>query len=51
MLEEMHITYQKFSTLSNTADLQQTIFDRYVRASKTSVEIQLCLCIFPCIEY
>uniref|UniRef100_A0A8C3BDC2 E3 ubiquitin-protein ligase listerin n=1 Tax=Cairina moschata TaxID=8855 RepID=A0A8C3BDC2_CAIMO len=28
MLEEMHITYQKFSTLSNTADLQQTIFDR-----------------------
>ncbi|KAM8821516.1 E3 ubiquitin-protein ligase listerin [Eudromia elegans] len=28
MLEEMHITYEKFSTLSNTANLQQTIFDR-----------------------
>ncbi|XP_050187268.1 E3 ubiquitin-protein ligase listerin [Myiozetetes cayanensis] len=28
MLEEMHITYKKFSTLSNTASLQQTVFDR-----------------------
>uniref|UniRef100_A0A8C3KGL3 E3 ubiquitin-protein ligase listerin n=14 Tax=Neoaves TaxID=3078114 RepID=A0A8C3KGL3_9CHAR len=28
MLEEMHITYEKFSTLSNTTSLQQTIFDR-----------------------
>ncbi|NXP79091.1 LTN1 ligase, partial [Ramphastos sulfuratus] len=28
MLEEMHITYEKFSTLSNTASLQQTVFDR-----------------------
>ncbi|XP_068000577.1 E3 ubiquitin-protein ligase listerin [Melanerpes formicivorus] len=28
MLEEMHITYEKFSALSNTASLQQTIFDR-----------------------
>ncbi|XP_071418883.1 E3 ubiquitin-protein ligase listerin isoform X2 [Pithys albifrons albifrons] len=28
MLEEMHITYKKFSTLSNTASLQQTICDR-----------------------
>ncbi|XP_041266994.1 E3 ubiquitin-protein ligase listerin isoform X2 [Onychostruthus taczanowskii] len=28
MLEEMHITYEEFSTLSSTASLQQTIFDR-----------------------
>ncbi|XP_010725684.2 E3 ubiquitin-protein ligase listerin-like [Meleagris gallopavo] len=28
MLEEMHITYEKFSALSNTTNLQQTIFDR-----------------------
>ncbi|KAK2527212.1 Ltn1 [Columba guinea] len=28
MLEEMHITYEKFSTLSNTTSLQQTILDR-----------------------
>ncbi|XP_074957449.1 E3 ubiquitin-protein ligase listerin isoform X1 [Phalacrocorax aristotelis] len=28
ILEEMHITYEKFSTLSNTTSLQQTIFDR-----------------------
>ncbi|KAM6310361.1 E3 ubiquitin-protein ligase listerin [Aegotheles albertisi] len=28
MLEEMHITFEKFSTLSNTTSLQQTIFDR-----------------------
>ncbi|XP_042644321.1 E3 ubiquitin-protein ligase listerin [Tyto alba] len=28
MLEEMHITYEKFSTLSNTTSLQQTVFDR-----------------------
>uniref|UniRef100_A0A8C5TGQ1 E3 ubiquitin-protein ligase listerin n=1 Tax=Malurus cyaneus samueli TaxID=2593467 RepID=A0A8C5TGQ1_9PASS len=28
MLEEMHITYEKFSTLSSTASLQQTLFDR-----------------------
>ncbi|XP_050829489.1 E3 ubiquitin-protein ligase listerin isoform X2 [Serinus canaria] len=28
MLEEMHITYEEFSTLSSTANLQQTIFDR-----------------------
>ncbi|XP_053792016.1 E3 ubiquitin-protein ligase listerin isoform X2 [Vidua chalybeata] len=28
MLEEMHITYEEFSTLNSTASLQQTIFDR-----------------------
>uniref|UniRef100_A0A8C4JQK1 E3 ubiquitin-protein ligase listerin n=1 Tax=Dromaius novaehollandiae TaxID=8790 RepID=A0A8C4JQK1_DRONO len=28
MLEEMHITYEKFKTLSNTTNLQQTICDR-----------------------
>ncbi|XP_059674823.1 E3 ubiquitin-protein ligase listerin isoform X2 [Gavia stellata] len=28
MLEDMHITYEKFSTLSNTTSLQQTIFER-----------------------
>ncbi|OXB60106.1 hypothetical protein ASZ78_003087 [Callipepla squamata] len=28
MLEEMGITYEKFSALSNTTNLQQTIFDR-----------------------
>ncbi|KAK2523306.1 hypothetical protein Q9966_012146 [Columba livia] len=28
MLEEMHITYEKFSTLSNTTSLQQTMLDR-----------------------
>uniref|UniRef100_A0A8C3LMT7 E3 ubiquitin-protein ligase listerin n=1 Tax=Chrysolophus pictus TaxID=9089 RepID=A0A8C3LMT7_CHRPC len=28
MLEEMHITYEKFSALSSTTNLQQTIFDR-----------------------
>ncbi|KAM6314161.1 E3 ubiquitin-protein ligase listerin isoform 2-T2 [Podargus strigoides] len=28
MLEEMHITYEKFGTLSNTTSLQQTILDR-----------------------
>lgn len=37
MLEKMHITYEKFSTLSNTASLQQTVFDRYVRTNKTTL--------------
>uniref|UniRef100_A0A8C0HMZ5 E3 ubiquitin-protein ligase listerin n=1 Tax=Buteo japonicus TaxID=224669 RepID=A0A8C0HMZ5_9AVES len=44
MLEEMHITYEKFSTLSNTTSLQQTIFDRYVRTSKTTLNTVFIFC-------
>ncbi|KAJ7418047.1 hypothetical protein WISP_61250 [Willisornis vidua] len=37
MLEEMHITYKKFSTLSNTASLQQTICDSNLK--ETSAQL------------
>ncbi|POI35437.1 hypothetical protein CIB84_000811, partial [Bambusicola thoracicus] len=37
MLEEMHITYEKFSALSNTANLQQTIFDSNLK--ETSAQL------------
>lgn len=45
MLEEMHITYGEFSTLNSTASLQQTIFDRYVRTSETTLGSIFTVCI------
>lgn len=45
MLEEMQITYEEFSALTSTASLQQTIFDRYVRTSESTLSSVFTVCI------
>ncbi|OXB79770.1 UNVERIFIED_CONTAM: hypothetical protein H355_013755, partial [Colinus virginianus] len=46
MLEEMCITYEKFSALSNTTNLQQTIFDRFLPLTEGRLHTLQCLSSF-----